>query len=62
MFRPAVLLFQLPYHFDRTGVRVMVMCPGATDTNILSEAPRRMMREEWGEEVRKNLDEMLKQK
>jgi len=49
MYRSAVLLFQLPYHFDRTGVRVMVMCPGVTDTALISEAPGRLLREEWGE-------------
>jgi NAD(P)-dependent dehydrogenase (short-subunit alcohol dehydrogenase family) len=52
----------MPYHFDRTGVRVMAMCPGVTDTPLISEAPHRLMREEWGEEVRKNLVEMLTQK
>ncbi len=62
MFRTAVWLFQLPYHFDRTGVRVIAMCPGVTDTILISEAPRRLLREEWGEEFRKNADEMLQQK
>jgi hypothetical protein len=27
-------LFQFPYHFDRTGVRVMNICPGVTDTAL----------------------------
>jgi hypothetical protein len=27
-------MFQMPLHFDRTGVRVVALCPGATDTTI----------------------------
>ena len=28
-------MFQTPLHFDRTGVRVVAMCPGPTVSNIL---------------------------
>jgi len=52
----------LPYHFDRTGVRVMVMCPGVTDTTLVSEAPWRLLREEWGEEAKRDFDKVFKQK
>jgi len=52
----------LPYHFDRTGVRVMAICPGVTDTTLISEAPRRMLRDEWGVEVKRVCDEFPKQK
>jgi NAD(P)-dependent dehydrogenase (short-subunit alcohol dehydrogenase family) len=62
MFRTAVWLFQLPYHFDRTGVRVMTICPGVTDTALISEAHRRMLREEWGVEIKKDIDKLFKQK
>jgi NAD(P)-dependent dehydrogenase (short-subunit alcohol dehydrogenase family) len=55
-------LFQLPYHFDRTGVRVMTICPGATDTALISEAPQHVLREEWREEVKRDIDKLLKQK
>jgi len=27
-----------PYHFNRTGVKVLTMCPGVTDTPLISEA------------------------
>jgi short-subunit dehydrogenase len=27
-------MFQKPLHFDRTGVRVVAMCPGYTISNI----------------------------
>lgn len=27
-----------PYHFDRTGVKIVTMCPGVTDTPLISEA------------------------
>jgi short-subunit dehydrogenase len=57
-----MLLFQLPYHFDRTGVKVLVMCPGVTDTPLISEAHLRQLLGEWGEECGRELDELPKQK
>lgn len=54
--------FGLPYHFDRTGVRVMAMCPGVTDTPLISEAHRRQLQDDWGEEAGRELDELPKQK
>jgi len=30
-------MFQKPLHFDRTGVRVVAMCPGRTITNIIGD-------------------------
>ena len=62
MFSTGVWLFQLPYHFDRTAVRVMVMCPGVTDTNIFSEIRRRPLREEWSEAAAKEVEELPMQK
>jgi len=53
--------FGLPYHFDRTGIRVMAMCPGVTDTPLISEAHRRQLQEEWGDEAGRELDELPKQ-
>jgi hypothetical protein len=40
----------------------MAICPGVTDTNLVSEGPRRMMREEWGDEVKRDLDNHPRQK
>jgi len=54
--------FGLPYHFDRTGVRVVAMCPGVTDTPLISEAHRRQLQEDWGDEAGRELDELPKQK
>jgi len=54
--------FGLPYHFDRTGVRVMAICPGATDTTLVSEAPRKLLREEWADQLHRDLENALKQK
>jgi hypothetical protein len=62
IFRTAVWLFQLPYHFDRTGVRVMAICPGVTDTALISEAPRRLLREEWAEYFKRDVDTLPNQK
>jgi NAD(P)-dependent dehydrogenase (short-subunit alcohol dehydrogenase family) len=55
-------LFQLPYHFNRTGVRVLAMCPGATNTNLISEAPHRQLFREWGEECGREIASFSKQK
>jgi hypothetical protein len=55
-------LFQLPYHFNRTGVRVLAMCPGVTDTPLISEAHHRQLLEEWGQECGSELDKLTKQK
>lgn len=54
--------FGLPYHFDRTGVRTLVMCPGVTDTPLISEAHLRQMLGKWGEECGRELDALPKQK
>jgi hypothetical protein len=62
MIKIVVWLFQLPYHFDRTGVRVMAMCPGVTDTPLVSECFRRMLRKDWGEELKRDLGELPQQK
>ena len=52
----------MPYHFDRTGVRVMVMCPGVTDTLMISEAPRCQLQKEWGDEAGRELGKLSTQK
>ena len=62
MFRIATWLFQMPYHYDRTGVRVIAMCPGVTDTPLISEAHHRQLRDDWGDEAGRELDELPKQK
>ncbi|XP_067003622.2 15-hydroxyprostaglandin dehydrogenase [NAD(+)] isoform X1 [Anabrus simplex] len=33
--------FGMPFHFERTGVRVLAMCPGVTDTALVAEFNRR---------------------
>ncbi|KDR14911.1 15-hydroxyprostaglandin dehydrogenase [NAD(+)]-like [Zootermopsis nevadensis] len=52
----------LPYHFDRTGVRVVAICPGVTDTNLISEAHKRQLSGEWGRECGREVDELPKQR
>jgi len=54
--------FGLPYHFDRTGVRVMAICPGVTDTTMVSDAPRHLLREEWGDQFQRDVDNFSNQK
>nr|CAD7204646.1 unnamed protein product [Timema douglasi] len=43
--------FGMPFHYDRTGVRVVTMCPGVTDTPLISEAGRRQLSNDWGKEI-----------
>ena len=40
----------------------MAMCPGVTDTPLISEAHRRQLQEDWGDEAGRELDELTKQK
>jgi len=40
----------------------MAICPGVTDTPLISEAPRRLLREEWGEEIERDMEKLFKQK
>jgi len=40
----------------------MAFCPGATDTTLISEIPRRMLRDEWGVELKGEVDKHFKQK
>nr|AAR84629.1 putative alcohol dehydrogenase [Gryllotalpa orientalis] len=54
--------FGMPYHFDRTGVRVLTMCPGVTDTPLISEAHHRQFTDDLGKECGRELDALPKQK
>jgi hypothetical protein len=40
----------------------MAMCPGVTDTPLISEAHHRQLQEDWGDEAGRELDELPKQK
>jgi len=54
--------FGLPFHFDTTNVKVTAMCPGVTDTPLISEAHHRQLLEDWGAEAGRELDALTKQK
>jgi len=45
-------MFQTPLHFDRTGVRVVAMCPGYTISNIFGGGDKYLVAE-W-KELKKN--------
>nr|XP_022916014.1 15-hydroxyprostaglandin dehydrogenase [NAD(+)]-like isoform X1 [Onthophagus taurus] len=45
--------FGCDYHYKRTGVKVMALCPGATDTAIFNQLPTRMVYDD-------NLENLLK--
>jgi len=40
----------------------MAMCPGATDTALVSEASLGLLREEWRDEMKRETDNLPKQK
>ncbi|KAF4514137.1 UNVERIFIED_CONTAM: hypothetical protein B566_EDAN019194 [Ephemera danica] len=51
-----------PFHFDRTGVRVVTMCPGVTDTSLISEAHNRQLNAEWNKRCGDDLAALPAQK
>ncbi|XP_067003613.2 15-hydroxyprostaglandin dehydrogenase [NAD(+)] [Anabrus simplex] len=54
--------FGMPFHFERTGVIVLTMCPGVTDTPLISEAGHRQITSDLGEECARELGALPKQK
>lgn len=53
--------FGMPWHFQRTGVKVLTMCPGVTDTPLISEAGHRSLSTECGTECARELGALPKQ-
>ncbi|GLV39835.1 Photoreceptor dehydrogenase [Carabus blaptoides fortunei] len=53
--------FGMPWHFQRTGVKVLAMCPGVTDTPLISEAGHRSLGTECGIECARELGALPKQ-
>lgn len=51
----------MTYNYDKTGIRVLTMCPGVTDTPLISEA-HAFTPSEDAKEVRRELDTLPKQK
>lgn len=49
--------FGTPFYFNRTGIKVVTMCPGVTDTPLISEAGSRVLhgREDISKEVVRGL-------
>ncbi|XP_077284437.1 uncharacterized protein LOC143909985 [Arctopsyche grandis] len=54
--------FSLPFHYAKTGVRMITMCPGITYTKIISGACKKMLNEDMGREWLKQLTTTSTQK
>lgn len=48
----------LPYHYNKTGIRMMVMCPGVTDTDLISGAGKRQIGEDMSSECHRELSSL----
>lgn len=42
---------QANYHYERTGVRVVGLLTGPTDTNLLKNAEEKQYDPKWGKEL-----------
>ncbi|XP_063979945.1 uncharacterized protein LOC135163968 [Diachasmimorpha longicaudata] len=47
-----------PYHYERTGVRVMALCPGLTETALTVDSPNRLLSKFMKADFVKNLEQM----
>jgi NAD(P)-dependent dehydrogenase (short-subunit alcohol dehydrogenase family) len=47
-------MFQKPLHFDRTGIRVVAMCPGYTISNIVVDE-NTLLVAEWMPLTKRNI-------
>ncbi|XP_044730421.1 15-hydroxyprostaglandin dehydrogenase [NAD(+)]-like [Chrysoperla carnea] len=47
-----------PFHYNRTGIKVLTMCPGVTDTPLISEAHGLQGDDILGRECQRELDAM----
>lgn len=43
--------FGSKYHYKRSGVRVVAICCGPTDTNLIKDAASKQLTPEWGEDT-----------
>ncbi|KAJ9592838.1 hypothetical protein L9F63_015481, partial [Diploptera punctata] len=50
-----VVNFGSPFHFNRTGIRVVAVCPGVTVTELITGAGGKQYNDEWSEEAEREL-------
>lgn len=55
------ITFQMPFHYQKHGIRFMAMCPGVTDTDLISGAGKRQHNNDTSEECDKELSSLPKQ-
>lgn len=54
--------FGTPHHFNKTGVKILTMCPGVTDTPLISEAGKRILSNDLSSVVEQELAKFPSQK
>lgn len=53
-----MMCFQASYHADNTGVRVMALCPGLTETALTIDSPNKLLSRVMKVDFVKNLEQL----
>ena len=52
-------LQQDPYHYEKTGVTVITLCPGLTETALTVDSPNKLLSRVMKADFVKNLEQFL---
>lgn len=50
--------FGVPEHYERTKVRVLIMCPGVTDTNLFEDVDNHGLTPAYAELLEENVKQL----
>lgn len=54
--------FQDSYHLNKTGVRVIALCPSATETNLIGDIRKQLLWEDYEKAWKQDTVNVLPQK